>query len=396
VGNLLVKRADNISITSNDEAPEAAPGKFLQTKVFLLQARKDGLTMHQLAKSRSPRSVLKYLLFGGVLCVGGLLSGTAFYIVETIIRPTRPPRSRGRTLTPFELSLPAETVTFAPRQGRHRVHGWFIPSPGATSTIIVCPGYRSSKSDTLGICGFLWKAGHNILTFEYHGHGSEVGTAITLGYREQEDFLGALLYAKRRAAGTRLGVLAYSMGAAVAIMCSARCSEIEAIIADSAFATHTRVVDYHVRRRLHMPSAPFVWLADHLLNWRAGYRFHQVEPLRDIPFLASRPLLIIHGGADTTVDPQDAFLLYRAAREPKELWIVPEADHCGAYFVDRPRYVRKVTAFFEEHLQRQPVQPHLIDYPAVEHMLALAKALPSEALLDEPVLEHITEPLHAA
>jgi len=349
--------------------------------------------VQRLAKSRCSRSLVRYLLFGGVLCAGGLLSGIALYIVEALIRPTRPSQLKGRMLTPFELNLPAEAVTFAPRLGRHCVHGWFIPYPGATSTIIVCPGYRSSKSDTLGICGFLWKAGHNILTFEYHGHGSEGGAAITLGYREQEDFWGALLYAKRRAAGTRLGVLGYSMGAAVAIMCSAHSNDIEAIVADSAFATHTRVIDYHVRRRLHMPSTPFIWLADHLLNWRAGYRFRQVEPLRDIPALASRPLLIIHGGADTTVDPQDALLLYRAAREPKELWLVPEADHCGAYFVDRPRYVKRVTAFFEKHLQRQPC---LIDYPAVERVLALAKTLPSDLLPEEPALEYVPGPLHAA
>lgn len=349
--------------------------------------------VQQFAKSRA---LWKYLFFTGALGACGLLSGIAFYIVETITRPTKPSPSKERTLTPFELDLPAETVTFPPRLGRHRVHGWFIPYPGATSTIIVCPGYRSSKSDTLGICGFLWKAGHNILTFEYHGHGSEVGTEITLGYREQEDFLGALRYAKQRAAGTRLGVLGYSMGAAVAIMCSAHSSDIEAIVADSSFATHTRVIDYQVRRRLHMPSGPFVWLADQLLGWRAGYRFHQIEPLRDIASLALRSLLIIHGGADTTIDPQDALLLYGAAQEPKELWIVPGADHCGAYFMDRPRYVKRITDFFERHLQQQSMRPRLVNYPTLEHVAALTKILPAEAMPEEPVLACMTEPLHLA
>lgn len=319
----------------------------------------------------------KYLLFTGVLGACGLLSGIAFYIVETITRPTKPSQSKDRTLTPFELHLPAETVTFPPHLGRHRVHGWFMPYPGATSTIIVCPGYRSSKSETLGICGFLWKAGHNILTFEYHGHGAAVGTKITLGYREQEDFLGALSYAKQRAPGTRLGVLGYSMGAAVAIMCSAQTSDVEAVVADSSFATHTRVIDYHVRRRLHMPAAPFVWLADHLLAWKAGYRFRQIEPLRDIAFLASRPLLIIHGEADTTIDPRDALLLYNAAQGPKDLWIVPGADHCGAYFADRPRYVKRVIDFFAQHFQPRLGYLHVVDP-------------------EKPVLTWTAEPLYVA
>lgn len=392
-GNLQVKCAGKISITSNDKTPEALPGGFCKARSFEVEARKVGLKVRRFARSQI---LWKSLLFGGALGACGLLSGIAFYIVETITRPTKPSPLKERTLTPFELDLPAETVTFPPRLGRHRVHGWFIPYPGATSTIIVCPGYRSSKSDTLGICGFLWKAGHNVLTFEYHGHGADVGTMITLGYREQEDFLGALSHAKQRAPGTHVGVLGYSMGAAVAIMCSSHSSDIEAIIADSSFATHTRVIDYQVRRRLHIPAAPFVWLADHLLAWKAGYRFRQIEPLRDITSLTSQPVLIIHGGADTAIDPRDALLLYDAAQGPKELWIVPDADHCGAYFVDRPKYVRRVIDFFEQHLQHRSGHSHLVDYPALDRIPVLASVLSTEASSEEPVRSCTTEPLHAA
>jgi len=42
--------------------------------------------------------------------------------------------------------------------------------------------------------------------------------------------------------------------------------------------------------------------------------------------------------------------LYEAAREPKELWLVEEAGHCDAYFLDRKTYCERVANFFEEHL----------------------------------------------
>ena len=319
------------------------------------------------------RPSLKQVVFGGVggtIGVLSLLCGAAIYLVDALTRPKKLAPFANYTFTPFELDLPAETVEFSPRQGNHKVSGWFIPRPGATTTILVCPGYRSSKTDMLGIANFLWKAGHNILAFEYYGHGMQVGTPITLGYREMQDFLGAFDYARQRAPGTHLGVLGYSMGAAVAIMCSARLPEIEAIVADSAFATHTSVVDYNVRRALHMPSAPFAWLADYLLGWRAGYHFRQVEPLRDIAQIAPRPILLIHGGKDTVVDPHDAPLLYAAAQDPKELWMVPEADHCGAYFEDRPLYVQKVLTFFEEHLLQLPVRPRLVEIDSPERVQA--------------------------
>jgi len=206
-------------------------------------------------------------------------------------------------------------------------------------------------ADTLGIAGHLWKAGHNILVFEFYGHGIEVGTPVTLGYREINDFLGAVAYAKERAPQNHLGVIGYSMGAAVAIMSSARNTDIEALVVDSSFASHWRVVDYNFRRAFRVPSAPFAWVADYLLWWRAGYRFSQVEPLRDIAHIAPRPILIIHGGKDSIVNPNDAPLLYEAAQEPKELWLHPNADHCGAYFEDRQAYVKKVTDFFDLHLK---------------------------------------------
>ncbi len=288
---------------------------------------------------------------GSIILVCLLIGGVAWYMVETLIRPKKTNPFAHYTISPFELGLPVENVTFAPRKGHHVVTGWYLLAPGATSTILVCPGYRTRRTQVIPVVNFLWRAGYNVLAFDYYGHGAIGGVPVTLGYREREDFLGALTYTQQRAPQTRLGVMAFSMGAAIAILCSAEHPEVEAIVSDSAFATHTSAVRYNLQRTLHLPAAPFIWLGDLLLQLRAGYRFHQVEPLRVISKLAPRPILLIHGGRDTMVDPHDAALLYRAAQDPKALWIVPQADHCGAYFEDREGYIHRVVAFFEKHLK---------------------------------------------
>jgi fermentation-respiration switch protein FrsA (DUF1100 family) len=321
---------------------------------------------------RFPRPSLKQIVFGGLsggIGVLGIIFAVALYIVETLIRPKRLTNFIEQyTFSPFELDLPAEEVAFAPLYGEHLVSGWYVPHPQATTTIIVCPGYRGRRSDVLGTCAQLWRAGHNVLGFEYYGHGSVVGKPITLGYREINDFMGAIEYAKKRAPQTRLGVVGYSMGAAVAIMAVARSKEVEAVVADSAFATHKSAVAYAVRRTLHVPFIIFDWTTDFLLWLRAGYHFHQVEPLRDIGRIAPRPILIIHGLKDTVVDPKDASLLYEAAGDPKELWLLPNAEHCGAYFEDRAAYVNKMIEFFDLYLKksRPPIdlQPRKAEDPA--------------------------------
>ena len=303
---------------------------------------------------RQFRPSLKQIVFGGLgssIGLLGIVCAVALYVVELITRPKKKLLFRDLfTFSPFELGLPAEEVVFPPLYGNYHVSGWYIPCPQATTTILACPGYRTGMSDTLGISAHLWRAGHNVLVFEYYGHGREVGKSVTLGYREINDFLGAVAYAKERAPQARLGAIAYSMGAAVAIMSCARNNDVEALVVDSSFATHRSVFDYNFRHILRMPSAPFVWLVDYLLGLRAGYRFRQVEPLRDISRIGTRPVLIIHSTKDSIVDPHDASLLYEAANEPKELWLVPGIDHCGAYFADRYAYTKKVSDFFALHL----------------------------------------------
>lgn len=316
--------------------------------------------MFNLSNVRRPRPSLKSLLWGSLGGSAGALAviiGVGIYIVETLTHPKRLATFALYTFSPYELGLPAEDVTFSSLHNDHQVNGWYVPYPEADTTIVVSPGYRGSKTDVLGLCAMLWKAGHNVLVFEYYGHGTVVGMPVTLGYREINDFLGAVAYAKQRSPEARLGAVGYSMGAAVSIMGTARAPEIEALIADSAFATHRRVIEFAVRRTLHLPFILFEWVTDLILWLRAGYHFNQVEPFRDIGRIAPRPLMIIHGMKDTIVDPHDAPLLYKAAGEPKELWLVQGVEHCGAYFSDRAEYMRRVIEFFDCYLKQPSVVP---------------------------------------
>lgn len=303
------------------------------------------------------------LFIGGLTTLIGTLGGAisvAYYVVSKLTRPVRPGLKETHTFTPFEFEVPFEPVTFAPARGEHRVHGWFLEREETRRVVILCPGYRGQKADLLGIGIQLWRKGNNVLLFDYHGHGYGWGAPVTLGFREIADFLGALDYVQQRVPDAIIGVLGYSMGGAVAIMGAARRPEVRAVVADSAFATHWGVVEYNFKRVVRLPAAPFLFLADRLLAWRAGYRFREVEPLRDVARIAPRPLLLIHGLEDTIISPQDSQRLYDAAGEPKELWLVEGMDHCCAYFKDRVAYSQRVVAFFATHLAAAEAEQALL------------------------------------
>jgi hypothetical protein len=93
-----------------------------------------------------------------------------------------------------------------------------------------------------------------------------------------------------------------------------------------------------------------------MLKWLLGYRFSDVEPIRDIRHLGRRPILLIHGMADSMVDPEDSEMLFDAAQGPKELWQVEGTEHCGAYFADREYYVNRTVAFFDRALGAESVR----------------------------------------
>jgi dipeptidyl aminopeptidase/acylaminoacyl peptidase len=218
--------------------------------------------------------------------------------------------------------------------------------------ILGLTGYRSSKSDLIGIGSALWRAGYNVLLFDYPGHGRGPAAPVTLAHRELRDVHAALDYTLGRLPNAHIGVIGFSMGGALAILVAASRPEIRVVIADSPFATHADVVSHAIARTLRISGDPFLPVTDFFLERRAGYRSADVSPLSVVDKIAPRPLLLIHGTEDQIVPYSHTERLYAAADAPKELWIAPGAGHCGVYFLDRPAYTHRVLVFFANALDR--------------------------------------------
>ncbi|HKD74182.1 MAG TPA: alpha/beta fold hydrolase [Ktedonobacterales bacterium] len=289
----------------------------------------------------------------------GTLSA-AYIMIDLLTRPQPINPQDEFTFTPWELDMPAEDIIFSDRSQKHMVRAWWIPRAGSRRVVIASSGYRRHRSDLLGIGHRLWQAGNSLLLVDFFGHGYHRGSSVTLAYREVSDLLGAVDYVAERCPDAAIGALGFSMGAAVSIMAAARDERIRAVVADSPFASHRDVVAYAFHRTLRMarslPNEPILTMADYMLRWRAGYRFGQVEPVREVSLLTPRPLLVIHGTGDETIPYQHSERLYAAASDPKELWLVDGAAHCGAYFDDRKLYCRKVAEFFDSALAGAPAR----------------------------------------
>ena len=271
--------------------------------------------------------------------------------------------SRGRGFTPFETGVRYDDVRITAEDGT-AMRGWLFLSEPRAPTILACGGYRGRRADLLGISSALWRAGFNVLLFDYRGHGErapdDAPSPVTLGYRELADARASLGLLRSRFPQAPLGLIGFSMGAAVALMVAAREPSVRAVIADSPFTAQRDIVRYRVRRAagrfastLTQPLGDaIVALADRRLQRRLGFRFADVQPLGDVTRL-TQPLLLIHGEADTEVPVEHSQRIARAAAEagvPLETWYVPTATHCEAYFLDRPAYCDRAVTFFRRHL----------------------------------------------
>jgi alpha-beta hydrolase superfamily lysophospholipase len=293
------------------------------------------------------RRVVKRNIARG-LALGSPVAGASLATLGawvTARRITAPGPCEDKFVTPWELGIPYEEVGFRTEDGLLLL-GWWLPAPQPKRTVIALHGHRGARHHCVGIGAALWRRGANVLLFDHRGRGSSEGELMSLDYFETLDALAAVGYALSRAPGAPLGLIGYSMGAAVALMAAARDERVGAVVADSPFASERGLDRSLLRKQLGPVHLPITALTECLLPYDLG----EVEPLREVATIAPRASLFVHGLLDKTCDPKDSLRLYEAAREPKKLWLLEGASHCDAYFADREAYCEKVDSFFEEHL----------------------------------------------
>jgi len=261
------------------------------------------------------------------------------------------------SFTPWEFDVDYETVEFETPDGV-LLHGWFLRRPASPRVVIAMHGYRGNKAQILGISSYLWRAGFNVLMFDFRGRGRSGPAAFSMGHWEVEDLRAALDEASARVPGGAVGLLGYSMGGAVALL-GGDDRRVGAIVVDSAFPSQRAVLENlavndaqrflrgWVDGRIFLPAIEW---------WHRRFGkppFGSIAPEAALPRLHGTPILFIHGTSDRFVPLALAKRLAAAAQGPHETWFVNGAHHCGAYFVDRSAYCARVAAFFSRHLRRE-------------------------------------------
>lgn len=282
-----------------------------------------------------------------------LLAG--YYFASRVIYPHRFSHQQthqyeveeGHFLESAWSSLPKEEVKISSPYG-YELFGIYIPSPGSHKTIVIAHGITINLYGSIKYLGMFRTLGFNVMLFDERHHGKSGGQNTTFGYYEKYDLRAVVDWAlKRQGGGGTVGVHGESMGAAIALQYAAIDERVAFVIADCSFDDLIGQLKYRMAEDFHLPSAPFLQLADFFSTLITGMSFAFVSPLRDAP-LISAPTLFIHGDADKYIPAAMTKRLYDAKTQGiRQLFLAPGADHAKSILVQRAEYERVVTLFLD-------------------------------------------------
>jgi len=259
-------------------------------------------------------------------------------------------------IPPSDYKANYEDISFTTTDGL-LLKGWLVkpPHPARTSpAIIVCHGVGANRSDFTELAVSLSRRGYFVLTFDFRAHGASAGSRSSLGYHEQKDVAAALAFLRSRSEidPKRIGIYGFSLGGATAILAAADTNGFRAVVADSAFASLPGMARTAVTGFYHLPSFPFVQLTIFGYDLYFQTDARKIAPERVIAALSPTPVFIIAGDGDELIPVENGKRLYAAAREPKELWIIPNAMHGATLAAAGPEYEKRVGEFFDRNLKK--------------------------------------------
>jgi pimeloyl-ACP methyl ester carboxylesterase len=237
--------------------------------------------------------------------------------------------------------MPAIKATTLVSQDGVPIDAVHLPGPGDL-VIIVAHGFTGSwqRPSVWRVASRLRQAA-GVITFDFRGHGRSGGLS-TVGDYEIWDLDAAVAWA-RELGYQRIALVGFSMGASVVLRHAGLLGGADAVVSVSGpgrwYYRGTPRMRW-VHRAIHRRAGRYAarrWLQTRIAS--GGWDPVPVPPAEAAAKIAPVPLLIVHGDKDLYFPLDHARQLYQAAREPKELWVLPGMGHaesaCTTELVDR-------------------------------------------------------------
>jgi dipeptidyl aminopeptidase/acylaminoacyl peptidase len=166
--------------------------------------------------------------------------------------------------------------------------------------------------------------------FNFRGAGPSQGNLDLLGWNHDLEAAIDCFCSLDEVKKSRLAVIGSSGGAAVSVYVAARDQRVSSLVTLACPSNFDGLIQKNNAESVisHFRSIGVIKDKDFppsIDNWLES--FNVVSPIRYIHKISPRPLLIIHGDKDDIVPLEHARKLYKQAKDPKDLIIIPDAGH---------------------------------------------------------------------
>ncbi len=302
----------------------------------------------------SRRRRLIFCLIGVLLIlIPGVYAGISLYSAHELTRA----HNRAIHWLPEQISTGALPWSARTEDGLV-IRGWYCPTPQRHHLLVMVHGLWANRDEMAGQARDLHALGYDVLLFDLRGHGLSDPSRVTMGRRERSDLRAVLTWARREGFDPdQIGWLGNSMGASTLLFEAARNPAITAAVIDSPYGSLPELLNTQLSAHSGLPKLfnPGILLAARLCF---GVRTDDLIPIQAANYWGDRPLLVIHGEADSIVPVRQARRIATAAGKNCRTVTLPGVEHVEAYRSYPINYVAAVDQFFHKNLR-----PHLGEVP---------------------------------
>jgi fermentation-respiration switch protein FrsA (DUF1100 family) len=211
----------------------------------------------------------------------------------------------------------------------------YLPgNEGLFPVVIICHGIPSGIPKDPGDGGYpalaakICNSGLAAITFCFRGTGTSEGDFDIMGWSRDLSGVIDFVWLQADLDRSRIALLGFSAGGAVAICVGAQEKSVVAVAACASPADFDSLVSNPEESIKYFRKIGIIKNKDFPEfdgDWADNFKI--VDPLYYVSEVSPRPFLLVHGDKDDVVNVEHARKLYEKAGEPKKLVILKDAGH---------------------------------------------------------------------
>jgi dipeptidyl aminopeptidase/acylaminoacyl peptidase len=297
--------------------------------------------------------IKKFTLFFLFLLAGIYFSSAWYFSTQILMLPINECKVERFIFCgePSEQGLTFEDVTFKTSDGL-TLPAWYMPAKDKNTdkAVLLVHGRTANRTEGMRYAKAIVAAGYNLLAIDMRHPRQHPDIISTMSFHEKKDVIAAVDYLTNEKNIPSIGVMGFSMGAATSMIVMAKDPRIKAGIFSGSYANSMDVLAEQAQVLYGLPRYPLMPMVAKFFAWRGDLDIDEINPIKYIAQISPRPVYIMHGTADKTVDFQHGQLLFDAAKAPKKFWKAENGEHTRLWQLDNEKADTSVVNFLDRYL----------------------------------------------